>query len=345
MTDTDKNVITVGGPYFEDFAVGQVQESPPSVTINEGHAAIHEAMFADRLRLPLDKHLSQKVTGAETALVNPSLFCNIAIGQTTFASQRVKANLFYRGLMQQRPVFVGDTLYTATKVVALKQNKAKPGRAATGLVALEMTVTNQRDEEVMTFWRCPMIPCRDKEANTGHADSFDAMPDSLDMAAVAAALPSWNLRAWRAHLGGQHFADVEAGSKYTIDSRDTVTSAPELVRMTLNMAVAHTDAGRSVYNKRLVYGGHTISMAAAQIVRAFPNMLNIVAWHGCDHTGPVFENDILRSEVTVTGKHELGENGGLLDLQIIVYAERGDQAPEPGKDIPVLDFRPVVWLA
>lgn len=338
--------IEVQGPYFEDYVIGEYLPAPPAITVHEGYAAIHQALFGDRLRLPLDANLTKTVTGKERALVNPSLLCNAAIGQTTYASQQVKANLFYRGLIIQRPVYLGDTLYTTTKPVALKQNTIKPGRAATGMVALEMQVKNQHGEEVIKFWRCPMIPCRNPEADTGHNDNFDAMPAELDMDAVKAAVPQdWQLDVYRKHIGGEHGDAVAVGNHYIVKSRDTVTLAPELVRMTLNMAITHTDAQYSAYKKRLVYGGHTIAMCAAQLVRAFPNMLTILAWRSCDHTGPVFENDILRTEVSVVEKHSLANGGQLLDLHAIVYAERGDQAPEPGVDIPVLDWKLIVLMA
>lgn len=337
--------IEIGGPYFEDFVVGEYLPDPPSVTMTAGHAAIHQAMFADRMRLPLDVELCKAVTGSEQMLINPSLFCNAAIGQTTYASQRVKANLFYRGLILKNPVFVGDTLTTRTKPVALKQNKAKAGRAATGMVALEMQVTNQRGEEVLKFWRCPMIPCRDREAETGHNDSFDAMPDFLDMAAVAAAVPAWDFAKYRDQIAGEHGADVQVGDTYAPSSRDTITLAPELVRLTLNMAVTHVDAQSSAYGKRLVYGGHTISMAAAQIVRGLPNLMSLLAWHRCDHVAPVFEDDILRTEVTIKNKQALDNGGYLVDLHAEVFATRGSQAPEAGEDIPVLDWEVVGLMA
>lgn len=335
--------IEIGGPYFEDFAVGQELEQAPAITIHEGHAAFHQALFHDRLRLPLDAHLSRQVTGHATALVNPSLMCNIAIGQTTYASQRVKANLFYRGLVLKHPVFLHDTLYTHTKVVGLRQNKKKTGREATGVVALEMLVSNQDGAEVMKFWRCPMIPCLNTDAETGHADRFEAIPESLDMQDVIKAAPqSWNYEGFK-QLAGLHFEDVEVDDTFKVMSRDTVTNAPELVRFTLNMAMTHTDATTSAYKKRLVYGGHTISMAAALLSRALPNIVTLLAWRSCDHTGPVFENDILGAEIKVVGKHPL-DVGGILDLHILIHAERGDQAPEPGKDIPVLDWKLLVYV-
>jgi 2-methylfumaryl-CoA hydratase len=340
------NRIEIGGPYFEDFAAGQIMPDAPAVTITAGHAAVHQALFGDRLRLPLDHTLSQRVTGHDQPLANPSLVCNIAIGQTTYASQRVKANLFYRGLVFKRPVYIGDTIHTTTRVAALKQNLAKPGRPATGLVVLEMRVANQRDEEVLLFWRCPMIPCRDPQANTGHTDSLNAIPADIDLQAVKAFVPSnWRLDLFRETVAGPHFDDFDAGTTYAITSRDTITCAPELVRMTLNIAVTHTDAASSVYGKRLVYGGHTISMAAAQITHALPNLVALVAWRSCDHTAPVFEGDILRTEVTIDQTHPLDRGGGLVDLHAIVFAERGDQAPEPGRDIQVLDWRVLGLMA
>jgi 2-methylfumaryl-CoA hydratase len=337
--------IEIDGPYFEDFTKGQVFDDAPSVTLTSGFAALHQAFFAERLRLPLDAGLCRSVTGHD-ALASPSLVCNVAIGQTTYPSQRVKGNLFYRGVVLQRPSYIGDTLRTETKVVALKQNRIKPGREATGLVVLEMTVTNQRDETVLRFWRCPMIPCRDPQATTGHADSFDAIPAELDMKAVQAAVPAqWNLRRYREATPGAHFSDVPEAATHVLHARDTVTCAPELVRMTLNMAYTHSDPAASTYGKRLVYGGHTISMAGAHLSRALPNLVTLVAWRHCNHTAPVFEGDVLRTEATVVAKHPLPSGGGLVDLAVSVFAERGPDAPVQERDVQVLDWHVIGVMA
>lgn len=55
--------ISIGGPYFEDFAVGQVFDDAPALTVTAGHTALHQALFGDRLRLPLDACLGAAVTG------------------------------------------------------------------------------------------------------------------------------------------------------------------------------------------------------------------------------------------------------------------------------------------
>lgn len=326
----------VAGPYFEDFEVGDQFNEVPGITITEGYTALHQAVFGDRLRLPLDHELCRQVTGQDKALINPSLVTNLAIGQSTLPSQRVMGNLFYRGLYFRQPVFVGDTLNTRTKVIALKQNRVREGRAASGMVALEINVVNQRQEDVLLFWRCPMIPCKDPNAVTGKDDDFSSMPDSLDN--IEKWFPDWDLDSFRERTQGVHGDQLVPGQQYLVDSRETVTMAPEMVRLTLNMAMTHTDASRSVYGKRLVYGGHTISVAAAQLVRAFPNLVTIAGWYQCDHTGPVFEGDILQSSVIVENKRRI-RSGYLVDFQIKVQSTQCQESPEPGRESEVLDWR------
>lgn len=329
MAMTDERV-RIGGPYFEDFEVGQVFDDAPGLTLTWGHAALHQALVGDRLRLPLDAALSREVTGRSEALVHPNLVCDVAIGQSTGPTQRVRGNLFYRGLVLLQPVFGGDTLRTRTEVVGLKQNSRGAG---TGLVALRVRTENQHAEPVLDFWRCPMIPLRDPDAETGHADRFEGIPQELDMEEVKAAAPrDWRLDLFCQRAAGDHFTDLVPGTVYEIEGRDTVTAAPELARLTLNVAMTHTDAGAGPNGRRLVYGGHTIAVAAAQAARALPNLVTIVAWRQCDHTGPVFEGDVLSTELAVGDVHPLAR-GGLVDLRAVTSADRGE-GPEP-----VLDWR------
>ena len=329
--------VPLGGPFFEDFKHGQVFDDAPAVTLTDGLATFYQALSGDRLRLPLDHELSRWVTGRSRPLAHPTLVCHVAGGQTTAPSQRVKGNLFYRRLQLLRPVT------TRTEVVGLCQNRPKPGRPATGMVALRIQVANQRNKAVLDFWRCPMIPLRDPEGETGHADSFDDIPSEIDLGRLAAKVPwGWRLSAFKDRSGraGAHFGDVAAGTTYVIEGRDTVTCAPELVRVTLNLAATHTDPAVGPYGRRLVYGGHTIALAGAAATRALPNLVTILAWRSCDHTGPVFEGDVVRTEVTVDAVHPLTQ-GGMVDLRALVWADHGDGQPEQ----PVLDWRFIGLMA
>jgi 2-methylfumaryl-CoA hydratase len=326
----------IRGPWFEDFHVG-LEFDAPAMTLTEGQAALYQATFGDRLRLPLDHAASTAITGCDAPLAHPLLAINIAIGQSTWASQRVKANLLYRGLVLRRTPRLGDTLTTCTRVVGLRQNRLQPGRAATGVVALEMTTTDQLDRTVLHFWRCPMIPCR-AALDTGHAMDLDAIGVAADRDALIEAVPTdWDLAPAQRWLG-RRARDVQIGERFVIEARDTVTSAPELVRGSLNMAMAHTDAKLSYLGERLVYGGHVIFMAFAQLTRALPNLLTIIAWDSCDHTAPVLENDRLRTEFAVLERIEL-PRGSLLRLGVESFAARG--APE--QEARVLDWKVWVW--
>jgi acyl dehydratase len=311
-----------GGPHFDELAVGQVFDWAPSMTMTSGAAAVHQSILGDRMRLPLDARLSHQVTGSTAALVHPGLVCDVAIGQSTLVTQRVKANLFYRGLTFHRFPIIGDTLYTRTEVVGLKQNSAKRGRVPTGLAALRITTIDQADRLVLDFYRCAMLPLQPGAGETGHTD---------DLSALAAEPPprrnptaDWDAAAFRRRVPGPHF-DPGLSGTVLHSTADVVGDAPALARLTLNIAATHHDS--RVGGQRLVYGGHTIGLALAQATRLLPNLVTVLGWESCDHTGPVHEGDTLYSELHITS----AENG-LLGLRSVVFA-----VGEP--DRQVLDWR------
>ena len=115
-----------GGPYFDELAVGHIYDTAPAITLTEGLSAVHQSIVGDRLRLPLDVHLSKAVTGADTAVANPGLVCDLAIGQSTLVTHHVKATLFYRGLRFHRFPHIGDTIHTRTEVVGLREPPVWP---------------------------------------------------------------------------------------------------------------------------------------------------------------------------------------------------------------------------
>lgn len=331
--------VSAGGPFFEDLRVGDVAEGAPAVTLTDGQAALHQAIVGDRLRLALDAELSARVLGGGSrALAHPALVCDVAIGQSTLLTQRVIANLFYRGLVLRRAPVIGDTLHTTTEVVALRQNRGRPGRPATGLAVLRIRTVDQEDRRVLDFWRCAMLPLRDPDGTTGHADDLDAIPAELDAGALHGAVAGWDLDAFRAVVPGPHADELIEGTRWTVEGGDVVSAAPELARLSLNIATAHHDATGDT-GRRLVYGGHTIGLAAAQATRVLPNLVTIVAWHGCDHTGPVYEGDTLFSELELERVEPLAAGGALVHMRSRASARRGDEEAD------VLDWRFVGVMA
>lgn len=326
-------------PWFEDLQVGTVFADAPALTLTEGHAALHQAIAGDRLRLTLDRTLAEAVVGAGAPVAHPALVWDAAIGQSTVATGRVVANLFYRGLLLRRAVRLGDTLRTTTEVVARRENRVKEGRRPTGLAVLRIRTVDQEDRPVLDFTRCAMLPLGGAPA--GEAGDEVGGAADLDHEPLEAAAAGLDLAAYRAAVRGPHFDDVPGDWAAEIEGGDVVDSAPALARLTLNVAMAHLDATSTGDGRRLVYGGHAIGLAAGQASRALPSLVTILGWHACDHTAPVFEGDTLRSQLKLERREPLPAGGGLLHLRSRVTAARAGG----GEEADVLDWRFVAVLA
>jgi acyl dehydratase len=312
------------GPYFDELRVGQRFTNAPAITITDGLVSARQAIVGERLRLCLDRNLAQRVVGGP--LAPPALVWDLAIGQSTIATHHVRANLFYRGLNFRSAPLIGDTLHTVTEVIGLRQNRAKAGRNATGVAALQITTVDQVGRPILEFVRCAMLPLREPSGDTGHRDDLDAISPSTapDYGWLA---ETWQLDDWAESSG-------RPGDTWAVKGGDVVSSAPELARLTLNVAQVHHD-WRAGGGQRLVYGGHTIGIALTQVTRALPELVTVAGWHSCDHLAPVYEGDTLQSSVEFESEEVFGHAMRLAHLRSRV------RATAPGEDTPrdVLDWR------
>ncbi|MGQ0623993.1 MAG: acyl dehydratase [Sporichthyaceae bacterium] len=319
----------LGPPFFDDLARGDVFGAP-GLTLTPGHAALHQGVVGDRLRLALDAPLFEAVTGKAGLLAHPALVCDVAIGQSTAPSGRVLGNLFYRGLAA-RPVAIGTTLRTRTEVVALKT--ASRGR---GVVALRCTTTDEHGAPVLDFWRCPLLPARSADP-PADCDDLAAVGHPVDVRALVPA--DWDLAPLRSDPLGPLFADLVPGA-HRIVAGETVSCAPELARLTLNTAMTHTDASAGAHGRRLVYGGHVIAIAFGHLTRLLPDLATVLAWHCCDHTGPTFEGDLLRTVITLD-KLEALNDGGLVHFRARTRARSPGDLNDERAARDVLDWSAV----
>src|SRR5205807_3234393 len=120
----------------------------------------------------------------------------------------------------------------------------KPGRPPTGLAALRIRTIDQLGRDVLDFHRCAMLPMRGEAARPGHADDLDAISPELPDHALVASVADWNLPAYR-ELGTSADEPPAAGTRYVVEGGDTISCAPELARLTLNVAAAHHDPAAS----------------------------------------------------------------------------------------------------
>ncbi|MFG1922961.1 MaoC family dehydratase [Cryptosporangium sp. NPDC048952] len=328
------------GPYFDELSVGQVFADAPAYTLSSGRAATHQAILGDRLRLALDTELADAVAG-RGALAHPAFVWDVAIGQSTVVTHHVRANLFYRNLAFHRLPAIGDTLHTVTTVAGLRQNTRREGRPPTGLAALRIVTVDQEGRSVLDFYRCAMV-LLGADVETDHRDDLDALgsagrgtgagsPGAVGSGAggpgaAGQAAAGWDLGAWRARVPSGRA--LEVGARIEVVGGDVVSSAPELARLTLNVARVHHDSAAGG-GQRLVYGGHTIGLALSQVSRALPDLVTVLGWESCDHVGPVHEGDTVHSVITVEDVSPAPTGGRIAALR--------SEVTSAGR--PVLDWR------
>ena len=177
----DAASVRVAGPFFDDLERGEVERDAPALTLTDGHAAVHQAIVGDRLRLALDRTLSRRVLGGERPLAHPALVCDVAIGQSTLAHPaRDREPLLPRAGAAPR---AADRRHAAHddrgRRAAPEPRAARTARRPASPCCGSCTV-DQQERPVLDFWRCAMLPLRDPERRTGHADDLDGEPLALD---------------------------------------------------------------------------------------------------------------------------------------------------------------------
>nr|WP_244165060.1 MULTISPECIES: MaoC family dehydratase [Rhodococcus] len=312
--------------------MGQLFDTAPAVTLTDGLAAVHSSIVGNRYALSLDRASAQAICGG--SIVNPALVWDISIGQSTPATQHVRANLFYRGLHFHRSPVVGDTLRTTTVVEALRENARRPDRPPTGLVVLRITTVDQHGRTVLDYRRCAMVLLSPLAPETDHRDDISSETDSSAHPGLFSSVAGWNVHEL-SEPGGP--TTWEVGTELDVLGGDVVSSAPELARMTGNVARVHHDS-EAGGGERLVYGGHSIGIAFHHVCQAVPGIVAVAGWHGCDHVGPVREGDFLTSTVTIESVDSSADGLRALGLRVVTSSR---DALDQGSST-VLVWRPIV---
>lgn len=317
------------GPYYDEFEQGMTIPPLPPATVTEADNIAYRMITGDQHLPSSDRRSYRAVSGSDGALVNPALVMQYSIGQTTNATRRAIANLYYRSVRILRPVEVGETLETTATVMGLCDSKPK-GDQHRGKVWLGIETVGDNGP-VARYERCALVASR-REA-PGHSAEIPGPSDPAPLDEVAELAPGWDLSSLPS-------VDWPVGETRTDAMRDHVDLAPSLARMTFNQAFVHRDSTTSIYGKRLVYGGHVQGLAQSSLSRVLPGIATVLSWDGCDHIGPAFEGDLLEFRHQLT--EERAVDGGKL-MRFEVRAATVDEQGEVGKDILV--WTPVVFSA
>ena len=316
--------IPLDGPYYDLLRPGMELPRQPGVTLDSGLCAVYQALTGERLPLVTDRRLCAAVTGSEQPLVSPGLVMALSVGHTTTISRRVIANLFYRDVRLLRPVHQGRTLETSVRVVAMRDARRRPDRPPRGMVLVSCESTAD-GRAAVTYQRCPLLPATGTELpgfddDIGSGAETDHPTGGIDLQECAELVPV----DWRLPLLGQ--PDTwQVGDTVADPLRDHIENTGALLHMTHNLAFAHRDAEVSPYGRRLVNGLQVAGMAQASLSRVLAAMATVVAWGYCNHTGPVFEGDLLSFSHTLLGQIPAGR-GRLRAVRVEATAHRPEGA-------------------
>ncbi len=326
------------GNFFEDFRIGDTLEHTPRRTVTEGDAAVYLSLTGDRHPLFCDAEFARRI-GYKREVLNDLLVFHLVFGKSVpDVSLNAVANLGYARVLFPRPTYPGDTLRARSKVLGKKENS----NGQTGNVYVRTSGFNQRGEIACEFVRWVMVRKKDPGTATGFKDE-PLLPKDVpaDKLTVDAEL---DLSRWSATAaaGPRYFEDYVPGERIHHGAGMTIDEAEHAMatRLYQNTARVHFDAHyvqRISGGRRLVYGGHVISVARALGFNGLENALRIAAWNSGTHANPTHAGDTLHawSDVLacepVTGRDDVGA------LRIALIAVKNQDPVEQPIELRVFD--------
>jgi 2-methylfumaryl-CoA hydratase len=316
------------GRFFEDYAVGDVITHAVPRTISGGERALYHALYPARGALYSSDEFA-RACGLPNSPMDDLVTFHTVFGKTVpDVSLNAVANLGYAEGRWLRPVYPGDTLTSQSEVIGVKQNS----NGKSGVVWVRTTGRNQRGEDVLSYVRWVMVRKRDDGAAPDVV--IPALADAV--AATDLVVPEGlTFEGYDfAQAGEPHrMADYAMGE--VIDHVDGVTieEAEHMLatRLWQNTAKVHFDATHRPDGKRLIYGGHVISLARALSFNGLANAQMIVALNGGAHANPCFAGDTVRAWSEVLDMAETqGPGVGAIRLRLV--ATKGEAGVLRGQD-------------
>jgi 2-methylfumaryl-CoA hydratase len=316
----------VEGYFFEDFAPGRrfVHATPRTVTA--GDAALYIALTGARQPLHCSEPLARAM-GHRAPPIDDLLVFNIAFGKTVAdISYNAVANLGYADARFLAPVYAGDTLACESEVIGAKENS----NGKSGVVYVRSQATNQDGFAVLSWIRWVMV--RKRSGSPAPAAMVPDLPAQVPVAQLR--IPQWlttgaltprvtgSERLWEDYAPGDV---IDHPGGMTVEEADHML-ATRLYQNTARIHFDAFDAKRNAFGKRLVYGGHVISLCRALGYDGLENVVAIAAIHGGTHANPTFAGDTLYCRHVVVARDEAP---GRRDLGVLRLRMLGAKDVDP----------------
>jgi 2-methylfumaryl-CoA hydratase len=323
---------TNAGRFFEDYQPGQVITHAIPRTLSGGERALYHALYPARHAIYSSDPFAQSC-GLPASPLDDLMVFHTVFGKTVpDISLNAVANLGYAAGRWLAPVYAGDTLHARSTVLGVKENS----NGQSGVVYVRSVGENQRGQVVLDYTRWVMVKKRDA-ASPAPAPQVPALPSAL-AAGDLVVPPGLTFANYDfAAAGAPHrLRDYTKGE--VIDHVDgvTLTDAEHMLatRLWQNTAKVHFDATQRSDGKRLIYGGHVISLGRALSFNGLANAQMIVGLNGGAHVAPAFAGDTLRAWSEVLDMAETPAPGvGAIRLRLVVHkgASAGPLRGEDGK--------------
>ncbi len=317
---------TSSGNFFEDFRLGQTIRHATPRTVTGGDVALYNGLFGSRFAVQSSDAFARGI-GYPHAPVDDLLVFHMVFGKTVpDVSLNAIANLGYAGCLFRAPVYPGDTLTAASEVIGLKENQSRK----TGIVYVRSTGTKQDGTIVLEYARWVMVRKRD-EAAPAPADHVPRLLTAVEPGRLGEACPPLDARAYDFVLAGSphRFDDYEVGERIDHVDGMTVEEAEHQIatRLYQNTAKVHFDqfsAAQSRFGRRLIYGGHVISLARALSFNGLGNAFHVAAINGGRHVAPLFAGSTVFAWSEVLAKSPLRgrDDVGALRLRTVATRDR-----------------------
>jgi 2-methylfumaryl-CoA hydratase len=321
---------TQPGNYFEDFRMGQEIIHATPRTITEGDVALYLALFGSRFAVPSSAPFAAAL-GLERAPLDSMLAFHLVFGKTVpDISLNAVANLGYAGGRFGQPVYPGDTVATRSTVIGLRQTK--DGKH--GVVYVHSRGTNQRGEMVVEYIRWVMV----RKHNTDAPAPEAVVPELPPVVDVADLVVPYTLAAGQydtALAGSPHlWEDYSAGERIDHVDGMTIEEAEHMLATRLYQNTARVHFNQHIeqdgrFGRRIIYGGHIISLARALSFNGLANALSVAAINAGRHTNPAFAGDTVYAWSEIIEPLELPGQEHLGALRVRTVAT---------KDRPCADF-------
>ena len=302
------------GRFFEDFRLGETIRHATPRTVTTGDVALYTALYGPRFAVQSSDAFA-KALGYPASPLDDLLTFHVVFGKTVpDISLNALANLGYAEGGFHRPVYPGETLSTVSEVIGLKESSNKQ----TGVVYVRSTGSDAAGKTVLSYCRWVLVRKRSPEAaiREEHVPKLATVVDPKDL---ARALPPLSAEAYDTDLAGSphRFGDYEAGERIDHVDGMTVEEAEHQIatRLFQNTAKVHFDAYATKdtrFGKRLIYGGHVISLARALSFNGLANAFALAGINAGRHVAPLFAGDTVYawSEVLETaelpGRNDIG---------------------------------------